>query len=88
MALDAVELLNLNYEVFVDVFNSGHLKAVFLEQGLNAQLTHLLVELQSLNKFRYLSLGILSFYFIRVPAVLLHGLKLLLDCLDCWSAKL
>ena len=88
MALDAVKLLNFNSEVFVDAFHSGNLKAVFLEQGLNAQLRHPLVEFQSLNQFRYLSLGILSFYFIRVPAMLVHGLKLLLDCLDCWSAKL
>jgi len=87
-ALEAVELLDLNCEVFFDAFHSGYLKAVFLEQGLNAQLAHPLVDFQSKDQFRDLSLGILSFYFMGVPAVLLHGLKLLLDCLDSWSTKL
>jgi hypothetical protein len=87
LTLDAVELLDLNFEVFFDAFHSGHLEIVFLDQGLNAQLAHPLVEIQSLNQFRDLSLGILSFYFIRVSAVLVHGLKLLLDILDCWCAN-
>jgi len=46
-ALDAVELLDLNSEVFIDAFHSGHLKAVFLEQGLNSQLAHPLVDFES-----------------------------------------
>jgi hypothetical protein len=46
------------------------------------------VDFQSLDQFRDLSLGILSFNFIRVPTVLVHGLKLLLDILDGRSANL
>jgi hypothetical protein len=82
LALDAVKLLDLNFEVFVDAFHSGHLKAVFLEQGLNAQLTHPLVDFKSLLQSRDLILGILSFYLIWISTMLIHGLKLLLDSLD------
>ena len=88
LALDAVELLDLNSEVFFNAFHSGHLEAVFLEQGFNAQFAHPLVDFQSLNQSRDLSLGILSFNLIHVPAVLVHGLKLLLDILDGWCANL
>lgn len=74
MALDAVELIDLNGEVLIHAFHRGHLEAVFLEQGLNAQVAHPLVDFQSLLQSRNLTLGILSFYWIRVPAELVHGL--------------
>ena len=45
LALDAVELLDLNSEVLIDAFHSGHLKAVFLGQFLNTKLAHPLVNL-------------------------------------------
>jgi hypothetical protein len=61
MPLDSVELLDLNFEVFVDAFHIGHLQAVFLDQGLNAQLAHALVDFQNLDQSRDLSLGILFF---------------------------
>jgi hypothetical protein len=88
LALFAVELIDLMLELFFNVFNSGHLEAVFLEQGLNAQFAHLLVDFESLDQSRDLSLGILSLNLIHVPTVLLHDLKLLLDILDGWCPHL
>jgi hypothetical protein len=88
LALHAVEFLDLIFEVFFDVFHSGHMKAVFLHQGLNAQLAHPLVDSQNLDKSRDLNLVMLSFHLIHVPAELLHGLKLLLDILDGRSTNL
>jgi hypothetical protein len=88
LALDAVELLELILEVLYDVLHIRHLKAEFLDKGLNAQFAHPLVDFKSLDQSRDMSLGILSFNLIHVPTVLVHGLKLLLDILNGWCANL
>jgi hypothetical protein len=60
---------------------------VFIDQGLNAQLAHPLVDSQSLHQSSDLSLGIVSFNLILVPNMLVHDIKLILDILDGFCAN-
>ena len=48
LTLQAVEFFDLNFEVFFHAIPIGHLKAVFLDQGLNTQVAQHLVDFQSL----------------------------------------